>query len=396
MKNYKRHKRLWKVIRFIASPILRPIYKYTCQLAPKLESPYLVLSNHNCDLDPGLVALSFPQQMYFVASEHVYRAGFASKVLRYVFEPIAKRKGTADTVTVMKTIRALREGKNVCLFPEGQKSFDGRTGEIHVATGKLVKASKASLVTFKIEGGYFTTPRWGYGIRKGRMHGSIVNIYTKDELDKFSAEEITDLIKKDLWEDAYQRQSGNPIQYKGKNLAKGLEHALCVCPECKNIDSLSSKKDKVFCTSCDFSATLDKFGYFDENCKFKTISQWDDFQREELNKFVENKNKENSEFLFENKNATLKRVKAEHQEEILGCGKFSMFTDKFIFTTIQDEKEETLEIPHQDIVDISMYGKQGLVFSDNKGNYYDLTSKEIMNVRKYIFCYKFLKSTLQE
>ena len=76
---------------------------------------------------------------------------------------------------------------------------------------------------------------------------------------------------------------------------------------------------------------------------------------------------------------------------VLGCGTFSMFTDKFTFTTIQDDKEEILELPHQDIVDISMYGKQGLVFSDNKGNYYELTSKEIMNVRKYVFCFKFLK-----
>jgi hypothetical protein len=393
MDKYKRHKILWKIIRFIASPILRPIYKYSCQLAPKLESPYLVLSNHNTDLDPGLVALSFPQQMYFVASEHVYRAGFASKVLRYAFEPIAKRKGTADTVTVMKTIRALREGKNVCLFPEGQKSFDGRTGQINIATGKLVKASKASLITYKLEGGYFTTPRWGYGIRKGKMYGSIVNIYTKEDLDKLSPEEITDLIKKDLWEDAYQRQSENPIAYKGKNLAKGLEHAFCICPKCKKIDTISSIKNKVFCTSCDFSATIDKFGYFDESCKFKTVAQWEDFQQEELKSFVESKNKEISDSLFENKNATLKRVKAEHQEEVVGCGTFAMFTDKFTFTTIQDEKEEILELPHQDIVDISMYGKQGLVFSDTKGNYYELTSKEIMNVRKYIFCFKFLKST---
>lgn len=393
MDKYKRHKILWKIIRFIASPILRPIYKYSCQLAPKLESPYLVLSNHNTDLDPGLVALSFPQQMYFVASEHVYRAGFASKVLRYAFEPIAKRKGTADTVTVMKTIRALREGKNVCLFPEGQKSFDGRTGQINIATGKLVKASKASLITYKLEGGYFTTPRWGYGIRKGKMYGSIVNIYTKEDLDKLSPEEITDLIKKDLWEDAYQRQSENPIAYKGKNLAKGLQHAFCICPKCKKIDTISSIKNKVFCTSCDFSATIDKFGYFDESCKFKTVAQWEDFQQEELKSFVESKNKEISDSLFENKNATLKRVKAEHQEEVVGCGTFAMFTDKFTFTTIQDEKKEILELPHQEIVDISMYGKQGLVFSDTKGNYYELTSKEIMNVRKYIFCFKFLKST---
>ena len=388
MKKYKRHKRLWKIIRAIATPILKTMYKFSFEVYKDLKGPYLVLANHNTDLDPGLVALSFPQQMYFVASEHVYRAGFASKVLRYVFEPIAKRKGTSDTVTVMKSIRALREGKNVCLFPEGQKSFNGRTGEIHLATGKLVKASKASLITYKLEGGYFTTPRWGYGIRKGKMHGSIVNIYDPETLEKLSAEEITDIIIKDLYEDAYEKQKENPIAYKGKNLAKGLEHSLCVCQSCKKLDTLSSIKNEVFCKECGFTTTLDKYGYFDENSKFKTVAQWDDFQQEELKKFVEDKKSGASTFLFENTDSTLKSVKAEHQEEILGTGTFSMFTDKFVFSV---EGKEDLELLHQDIVDISMYGKQGLVFSDNKGNYYDLTSDKIRNVRKFIFCFKYLK-----
>lgn len=391
MEKYKRHQIFWKIIRFIAPSVLKPLYKYSYELAPKLEPPYLVFSNHNGDLDPALVALSFPQQMYFVASEHVYRAGFASKILRFVFEPIAKRKGTADAVTVMKSIRALREGKNVCIFPEGQKSFNGITGEINIATGKLVKASKASLVTYKLEGGYFTTPRWGKGIRKGKMHGSIVNIYNKEDLEKLSPEEITDLVKKDLYEDAYQKQSQNPIAYKGKNLAEGIEHALCLCPECKQIDTLFSKKNSVFCKNCDFTTSIDIYGYFDENCKFKTVLQWDEFQQEELKKLIREKSSEKSEFIFSDDEVTLKTVKAEHQEEIIGTGNFSMFTDKFIFNSVKDEKEISLEIPQKNIVDISMYGKQALVFSDNNGNYYELTSKNIINVRKYIFCFKYLK-----
>lgn len=391
MEKYKRHQIFWKIIRFIAPSVLKPLYKYSYELAPKLEPPYLVFSNHNGDLDPALVALSFPQQMYFVASEHVYRAGFASKILRFVFEPIAKRKGTADAVTVMKSIRALREGKNVCIFPEGQKSFNGITGEINIATGKLVKASKASLVTYKLEGGYFTTPRWGKGIRKGKMHGSIVNIYNKEDLEKLSPEEITDLVKKDLYEDAYQKQSQNPIAYKGKNLAEGIEHALCLCPECKQIDTLFSKKNSVFCKNCDFTTSIDIYGYFDESCKFKTVLQWDKFQQEELKKLIQEKSSEKSEFIFSDDEVTLKTVKAEHQEEIIGTGKFSMFTDKFIFNSVKDEKEISLEIPQKNIVDISMYGKQALVFSDNNGNYYELTSKNIINVRKYIFCFKYLK-----
>lgn len=391
MEKYKRHQIFWKIIRFIAPSVLKPLYKYSYELAPKLEPPYLVFSNHNGDLDPALVGLSFPQQMYFVASEHVYRAGFASKILRFVFEPIAKRKGTADAVTVMKSIRALREGKNVCIFPEGQKSFNGITGGINIATGKLVKASKASLVTYKLEGGYFTTPRWGKGIRKGKMHGSIVNIYNKEDLEKLSPEEITDLVKKDLYEDAYQKQSQNPIAYKGKNLAEGIEHALCLCPECKQIDTLFSKKNSVFCKNCNFTTSIDIYGYFDENCKFKTVLQWDEFQQEELKKLIREKSSEKSEFIFSDDEVTLKTVKAEHQEEIIGTGKFSMFTDKFIFNSVKDEKEISLEIPQKNIVDISMYGKQALVFSDNNGNYYELTSKNIINVRKYIFCFKYLK-----
>ncbi|MBP3449147.1 MAG: 1-acyl-sn-glycerol-3-phosphate acyltransferase [Spirochaetaceae bacterium] len=391
MEKYKRHQVFWKIIRFIAPSVLKPLYKYSYELAPKLEPPYLVFSNHNGDLDPALVALSFPQQMYFVASEHVYRAGFASKILRFVFEPIAKRKGTADAVTVMKSIRALREGKNVCIFPEGQKSFNGITGEINIATGKLVKASKASLVTYKLEGGYFTTPRWGKGIRKGKMHGSIVNIYNKEDLEKLSPEEITDLVKKDLYEDAYRKQSQNPIAYKGKNLAEGIEHALCLCPECKQIDTLFSKKNSVFCKNCNFSTSIDIYGYFDESCKFKTVLQWDEFQQEELKKLIQEKSSEKSEFIFSDDEVTLKTVKAEHQEEIIGTGKFSMFTDKFIFNSVKDEKEISLEIPQKNIVDISMYGKQALVFSDNNGNYYELTSKNIINVRKFIFCFKYLK-----
>lgn len=391
MEKYKRHQIFWKIIRFIAPSVLKPLYKYSYELAPKLEPPYLVFSNHNGDLDPALVALSFPQQMYFVASEHVYRAGFASKILRFVFEPIAKRKGTADAVTVMKSIRALREGKNVCIFPEGQKSFNGITGEINIATGKLVKASKASLVTYKLEGGYFTTPRWGKGIRKGKMHGSIVNIYNKEDLEKLSPEEITDLVKKDLYEDAYQKQSQNPIAYKGKNLAEGIEHALCLCPECKQIDTLFSKKNSVFCKNCNFTTSIDIYGYFDESCKFKTVLQWDEFQQEEFKKLIQEKSSEKSEFIFSDDEVTLKTVKAEHQEEIIGTGKFSMFTDKFIFNSVKDEKEISLEIPQKNIVDISMYGKQALVFSDNNGNYYELTSKNIINVRKYIFCFKYLK-----
>lgn len=394
MDNYKRHKFLWKVISPIAGPIFKPLFACDCKKAPEIKAPYLVLANHNTDIDPGFLGFSFSkQQMYFVASEHVYRAGLASAILRFVFEPIAKRKGTSDALTVMKAIRTLREGKNVCLFPEGQRSFNGRTGTIAVATGKLVKASKAALVTYKFEGGYFTTPRWGKGIRRGKMSGHVVNIYDPETLAQKTPEEITEIICKDLYEDAYERQKENPIAYKGKKLAEGMESALCVCQNCQKIDTLSTKKNSVFCESCGFTTDIDVYGYYSESSKFKTLAEWDDFQTDYFKDFVEKNKSEENVFLFSDDEVTLKLVKAEHQEEVVGTGKFEMYTKNFSFKC--EDKE--LDLPLCDIVDISMHGRQTLVFSDNKGNYYELTSsnpkkqKKLKNVRKYIICFDNLK-----
>ena len=384
MKAYNRHKFFWKLVRILTPAFIKPLFNFSCEEVKDIDAPYLVLANHNCDLDPVFLGYAFPQQMYFVASEHVYRAGIASHILRFVFEPIAKRKGTSDALTVMKAIRTLREGKNVCLFPEGQKSFNGLTGEIHIATGKLVKASKANLVTYKFQGGYFTTPRWGKGIRKGKVTGKLVNFYTKEQLDALSAEEITERIKQDLYEDAYERQEESPIKYKTKKIAEGLESALCVCPSCNNIDSLCSKKNVIVCKECGLTATLDNYYYFNNNKPFKTITEWDFYQQNFIKEMV-HKNSDSSESIFYNQKVTLKSVKAEHKEETLGTGIFLLYNDRFVFQS----KEKTFTFNFDTIEDISMFGRQSLVFSDTQKNYYELTSKEIINVRKYIFYFKF-------
>jgi 1-acyl-sn-glycerol-3-phosphate acyltransferase len=62
-KIYKRHIRFWKIAKIIIGPFLKVIYRFSYEIAPKIDGAYLVLSNHNTDLDPALVALSFPRQM---------------------------------------------------------------------------------------------------------------------------------------------------------------------------------------------------------------------------------------------------------------------------------------------------------------------------------------------
>lgn len=388
-KVYRRHKRLWSFLWHTLGWVFKKIYGYECVKVPKdLKPPYLVMANHNADLDPVLVALTFPKQMYIVASEHIYRRGFVSKLLKWAFEPIAKIKGSSDTLTVMKMIRCLRSGKNVLIFPEGNRSFHGVTGPINDATGKLVKASAATLVTYKLTGGYLTNPRWGYGIRKGKMRGEIVKIYSPEQIKEMSTEEVTDIIRKDLYEDAYERQKEWNIAYKGKDRALGLEGSYCVCPDCKEVGTIATKGNSVFCTKCGKTTEFTEYGYFTDGFNFKTTYEWDCWQQKFYKDFVQKQ----EGLYFADKNLILRTVGSDHQEVIIGIGEFAMSKEKFIFT----HDGETLEIEVMQVPDMSIYGKCGLMFTDSTGTHYELLPAEkgqIYNARKYLSCWEIIRNS---
>ena len=153
LQNYRRHINIWRFTRLITPLYLKWKLGYSHDKAPKnLKPPYIVLSNHNSNFDAVEIGVCFPRQMYFMASEQVYRVGFKSRLLRWAYEPISKIKGSTDFLAVSKALRKIKNGKNVCLFPEANRSFNGKTFTIHEATGKLVKVAGGG-------GGYFQNRR---------------------------------------------------------------------------------------------------------------------------------------------------------------------------------------------------------------------------------------------
>lgn len=393
-KIYRRHKHFWVFLRHFVGPFLLRSYRCKSEIAKNLPEPYLVLPNHSTNLDPAWVGMSFPHQMYFVASEHLYRLGWISKLVEYVFAPIAKIKGASDKMTVMKMLRYLRDGKNVCLFPDGNCSFNGRTGEITTAIGKLIKLSGANLVTYKLTGGYFAHPRWAFTTRKGKMTGSVVNVYTKEQLSSMSPEEITDAIRNDIDENAYSRQKMEHIKFKGKNRAVGMECAICVCPKCKQIDVIETNKNDVLCKNCRKLCSYDEYGFLVEKAdgfEFDTIEEWDYFQDDFYKNLVDNykKSKPAEEIYFSNSNITMHKVGTSHDSEIVGKGTLFICSDSVLFKTENSETEIKIQI--KNLPDMSMYGKTNLVFTDSDGTHYELKSEKNINVRKYISIWKNLR-----
>jgi len=372
MKYYLWHRFIFVILRYTAGPIIRAVMRYRVKKLDGPGSPSLVIANHNTDLDPALVAMGFSRHMYFVASEHAFRKGVKSKILRAVFEPIPINKTRADIGAIREVLRRLKAGANVCLFAEGDRAYNGMTGPISISTAKMVKASGADLVTFRLEGGYFTMPRWAKHLRSGKMAGNMVNRYPAAEMKTMSDEQILDLIRQDIFEDAYEQQKVTPIRYQGSRLAEGIELALYLCPGCHSIGTLRSDGDRFYC-GCGLEATYDATGFLKgEGVPFSTITEWDKWQAKELEGIIKNAG---NDPICKDEGQKLFLVHAASGIERKGEG--PMYIDREAFHCAGNT------FPLREIVRFTIVGRMNLVFSLKNGAMYEVSSDTPRSALKY-------------
>lgn len=363
----------------LLTPFFRWKFNFEYENGGKIEGPFLLLANHNMDLDPVLVGIAFPKQMYFVASEHILRKGFGTWFLMRYFKPIIRTKGKVEVKTVSETLRTLRKGTSVCIFAEGNRSFNGRTGDVLASTGKLAKKSGVKLVTYKIEGGYFTQPRWGTTLRRGKMAGKIVNEYTPQQLKSMSEGEINAAIKADLHEDAYETQAKVNIPFHGKKLALGLESLFFICPQCGKIGKMISDDNHISC-QCGMKYKYDEYGYLtNENGSKKTITQWDIWQHRELENIIKSPDKQHKA-VFEDE-VTLYKIGKNHEIAEQKSGRLAALHDRIeccgqVFY-------------YSDMLGFSIVSRNFIVMNIGKdAEQYEIKGNLRFNALKYLYLYE--------
>ena len=373
-----RHKRVFHFCKATLGGIIRNIYGFHPEKANLGKGPFLITANHNGELDPALLAMSFSEHMYFVSSEHVFRKGFLSKLLVYFFAPIARVKGMTDATAALNVIRAIKRNTNVCLFAEGNRSYNGVTGPIFPATGKLAKATGASLVTYRLEGGYLTTPRWSKTTRKGFMRGYVVNVYSPEQLKQMTPEEVNERIRVDIMEDVFERQMTKPYRYKGKNLAKGLENAIYFCPKCGRTGTLHSAGD-VFSCDCGLRVRFTETGFFekvepgDSEPPFTTVRDWDFWQDKRVIEYAASLG--DDEIAYSDENVKLISVGKGHKDRVVEIAKLSISKNAL--------RVGSRSFPLRDVGGMALMGVYKMMFSVGGESYELRAAKTPYCGRKY-------------
>lgn len=370
MEHERRHKFAWKLLYRLVSGYIKHKFNLKFDIYAG-TGPCIVIPNHVTDWDPLLVAMSFPNDnLYFVASEHLFRKGLISKLLEWFFAPIPRKKASVGSDTAAMCLRRLKDGKNVCIFGEGDASWDGLTHPVFTATGKMVKVSGASLVTYKIEGGYLSNPRWGKGVRRGRVYAHPVNVYKPEELKTMTPAQINDIINRDIYEDAWERQSENEVDFVGKNRAELIETALFICPVCKKIGTVHGKGDRVKC-SCGLDILYTPSGRFEPSSPFKNIAQWDRWQFSQLKKL--DISEENP--VFSDDDLVISEIFPDHTQKHLFRGKIVQFVDRLCCGPVKFNLDE---VDHMAMV------QNNILLLMTGGCYFEIQSMGVCCLRKYL------------
>ena len=179
------------------------------------EGPFVLISNHQSYLDPMLCGCPIRRQVGFLARESLFKHWFFGRVISSV-GAIPVRLGEADISAMRKVIEVLKQGKGVCLYPEGTRSADGRITPFKPGFGLLCRKGKAAVVPVVIDGAFECWPRH----KKLFSFGEIAVCYGKaisaEQAKKMGDAKLADVLTETLREmqnECRIKQGKKPYDY---------------------------------------------------------------------------------------------------------------------------------------------------------------------------------------
>ena len=295
----------------------------------KKKGPFIMISNHASRLDYMFTGIPMlPARMNFIAGYNEFYRSHLKGVFS-LLKVIPKRNFTADIYTIKSASQIIKDGGNIMIFPEGMSSISGANQPIAIGTGKFLKHYKVPVYYSVIKGGYLTSPKYNLNDRCGKVEVVIDKLFSPEDLQKLSVQEIEDKVNSAIYHDDYAWNKIQKNHYDiGDNGAEKLEDLLFWCPKCNKQHVMKGEGNKFYCTACGNGATLlDTYELvpFDDTCVIpETQTAWFNMQREVIRAEVANDNFELKEKVKLGNLPEYELLKNQATSNIVGAGEITL------------------------------------------------------------------------
>jgi 1-acyl-sn-glycerol-3-phosphate acyltransferase len=149
-------KTCWMVARFVAI-VFFDLKTYGAKHVPRTGGA-LLLTNHQSYLDPVMFGVNLPRSLSYLAKSELFR----NPVFRWLISNLHAfpvRQGRGDKAAIEETIRRLREGHLLNVYPEGSRTENGEIGPIQRGVALVLKRASVPIVPAVIDGSFQAWPK---------------------------------------------------------------------------------------------------------------------------------------------------------------------------------------------------------------------------------------------
>jgi 1-acyl-sn-glycerol-3-phosphate acyltransferase len=354
-------------MRAVVLPIL--IRRYGVSAAGDLQSlaaialPYVMVANHVNFWDPFWINAFVRHPVQFVTSDNVFRGVFFGIAMK-LFGSIPKTKLMNDSRTVRHIFEVLGRGGVIGIFPEGSRSYDGRSSPVIPAVARLIRKLNVLVISATIRGGYLSRPRWARHVRRGKVLIEFELLFAAGDLLRMTDGEILTALahRMSFDEMAWQRQQGVP--FRGRRPAEYLERLLFICPSCSAVSRLASRNDILTCTACAYAVRVNQLGRFEPlrgPLHFADPAEWNAWQLPVLDGMLSARSRLQEPFFVEQQTRLLHGYR-DLPLLGLGAGSAALMRDRLVF---RGQEGEQLTFLHSRIQGMNVQNREMLEF------YYD-------------------------
>lgn len=160
----------------------------------KTGSKVILAGNHTSVLDGLIVMAAYPQRIYFLVAESIFKRRFLGFIARQLgFIPVKRGKLNKDAIR--EAIRILETRNALGIFPEGKITEDGKLTEGKKGVAVIAQKTNSVIIPFAIEGAFYA---WPLKEKYPRRHPVIIKFSSPLDIKDY---ELPEEIVKEVMED---------------------------------------------------------------------------------------------------------------------------------------------------------------------------------------------------
>lgn len=189
-------KRAWYAfIRVLMWTAAFVVFRLRCHGREKLPATggYLLLSNHQSFLDPPLVGLVVPRRVNYLARQTLFKNPLFAWLINSLDAIPIDRDGMGIS-GIKETLRRLKRGEIVLLFPEGTRSEDGELQPLKPGFSALAQRAGVPLVPIALDGAQESFPKGAKFPRPAVVHLAVGEPISAAEAEALDDRALVELV----------------------------------------------------------------------------------------------------------------------------------------------------------------------------------------------------------